>query len=258
MIRTRRDALLGAGALLAAPALAKAGADPQLNFVLERHTGARGGRKALDAVRSLGAELEITEGGSTVQASYLADVSGRMRIDVFAGAQRVWSEGLDQAGAWAWPGDKPEPVPESESGAHALKHGVEFNLFGLHRLPERGARLSLAGREMLDGVDYYVIQLVLADGFTTYRYISPKTWMIERGRDVRALHPDADPTQKLLENVYEDFRPSQGVMVSFRSRQVDVASGQVLQRTMVRSNEFNGPGAALGAGRAYRPAKPSV
>jgi hypothetical protein len=187
-----------------------------------------------------------------VRASYRA-TPDLMRIDIFAGGQRVYSEGLDAHSSWAWEGGKPAAADASPEGAKAIRHGIEFNLFGLHRFRARGHRLELAGREAVDGVDYHVIRVVMADGFETFRYIDPSSWMIGRSRDVRAIHPDTDQTKKLLENVYEDFRPVDGVMTSFRSHQADVATGAVLQRTQLIGQRNNPPVGELHLERDWVP-----
>ena len=247
-----RRAMAGAAGL-AVPGLAFArGKDGELSLdqVVRRHTIARGGARALDAVRSVRTDLLITEQGATVTAAYRATLDRRMRIDVTLGGKRVWSEGIDGAGVWAWPGDKPAPAPSSADGERALRHGIDFNLVGLHRFPALGHRLTLAGRETLGGADLYVVQIDMADGFQTFRYIDPASWMIVRSRDIRAIHPDLDATRKPLENVYEDFRPVGGVLVSFASRQVDVASGKVLQETRLAGESHNPPAAGLNLDRA--------
>jgi hypothetical protein len=184
------------------------------------------------------AEMDIEEGGSTVTGHYAATTSGLMRIDVYAQGTRVWSEGLDHDGAWNWPQDKP-PSPEAPAAEAALRHSAQFNLFGLHRLSSLGAHLELVDYETIKGTRYYVIRTVLADGFETFFYVDPNSWMITRRRDVRALHPDADPHTKLLESEFADFRPVNGVQTSFRSTQSDVTAGKLLQTTLVRATAYN-------------------
>ena len=243
---TRRAVTAG---LLAAVPLQAAHAAPRLDEIVRRHTAARGGAAALERIRNVATDLDIDEQGATVQGRYRASLDGYMRIDVFVGAQRVFSEGIDKDGPWAWPGDKPAPTPEGGAAEKALRHGIDFNLVGLHRYAARGHRLTLAGEDTLDGVTYPVIQIDMADGFQTFRYIDPKTWLVARGRDVRALHPTADPSQKLLENVYADYRPVDGVQISFASHQADVATGKILQRTRLTRQRHNLPEAELGFAR---------
>lgn len=58
----------------------------------------------------------------------------------------------------------------------------------------------------LSRTNYCALELKLQDGFTTYLNLNPTTYLIERQRDIRALHPDADPTQNWIERRFEDFR----------------------------------------------------
>jgi hypothetical protein len=122
-----------------------------------------------------------------------------------------------------------------DAAAEALWHGTQYpnNIVPLHEVEDRGHRLELAGRETVDDVAYHVLRLTLSDGFETDWYVHPDSWLLERRRDVRALHPDQDATERRLETQWSDFRPVAGVLRPFRSRQVDLATGEVLQRTEV-------------------------
>jgi len=133
------------------------------------------------------------------------------------------------------------PRPETKEGQAALWHGTQYpdQVFGLHEFQQHGHSVEFAGRERLDGIDYYVLKLTLSDGFVTWRYVNASTWRIERGRDVRALHPDLDAKEKVLENRWSDWRRVDGVLRSFRSEQVDVATGKVLQTTTVSRFSIN-------------------
>lgn len=212
-------------------------ADP-LAVLIDQHTEARGGAAAIEAIKTVRTKVEIVEPTFQVTGDYRA-MEGRMRIDVYADGQRVFSEGVGDEGAWQQSGADAPVSEASEAGKAALLHGIEFNLFGLHQLAGRGNTLSLEENEVIDGVAFQVIKVVMADGFETYLYINPDTSMIERRRDIRALHPDADPATKLIENQYADFRKSCGVMNSFASRQVDVRTGEELQTTRIVEQRCN-------------------
>jgi hypothetical protein len=98
-------------------------------------------------------------------------------------------------------------------------------IFGLEDLVPNGHRLEYLGRERLGGVDYYVLKITLSDGFVTYRYVNPATWLIERARDFRAFHPALDAHQTWIETVYSDYRRVDGVLRSFLSTNTDLATG---------------------------------
>jgi hypothetical protein len=115
----RRSFVLSASAAACAP---REGA-LDLRTMLARHTEARGGAAALDAVRSVRNEAEVVEPSFTVRGPYIANADGLMRVDIFADGQNVFSEGVDRMGAWSWqPGGAPEPASPTASGA--LRHGI--------------------------------------------------------------------------------------------------------------------------------------
>jgi len=187
----------------------------------------------------LSSDVQITEKNSKQQAHYSCTDSPAWRIDVYAEGKHVFCEGLDAAGPWLW--------PASDSSAHdavpdAKKtgiEGIEFNLYGLHRFPARGHVLSLEGRELLDGTDYYVIKAVMKDSYETYLYINPLSWMIERRRDFRAFHPDIDPKKAYAEKRYADFRSVKGIVSPFSEKQMNWKTGEEVNSTAVRSLAYN-------------------
>lgn len=244
-----RTITLAAAALASSMAVSCSGPQKdELSLLIDRHTAARGGAAAIEAIENIRAKVEITEPTFSIVGDYRAR-DGAMRIDIYAGDKRVFSEGVDDGGAWEQAGSTAPVTESSDAGRAALLHGIEFNVFGLHEFPARGHSLLLAGDETLDGTAYKVIKATLADGFETYLYLNPETMMIERRRDVRALHPDADPTEKLIENRYVDFADYCGVKIPESSRQIDARDGAELQRTHLISQECNLPEAELRVAR---------
>jgi hypothetical protein len=210
--------------------------------LIARHTAAVGGAQAIERVEGLQIEVRISKGKTTLEGTWRGDRQGRMRVDVSAGGRRVYTEAYDGKRAWQMDGQG-AVTPSSPEGAAALWHGTQYpgRLFGLHEIARLGHSVELEGREVLDGIDYYVLKLRLSDGFVTYRYMNPRTWLIDRGRDVRAMHPDIDPEQKWLENRWSDWRVVAGVLRPYHEDQVDVVSGKVLQTTEVTRVEVNPP-----------------
>lgn len=215
--------------------------DVSLEELVRRHTEAVGGEAALDSVRRLRVDLRIVEPELTVDAVYRVDRRGRMRIDVFADGRRVFTEAYDGDEAWQMGTDSATVTRAEDQAAAALWHGTQYpnNILALNDMEKQGHNLALAGRDTLEGVAYHVLRLTLSDGSETDWYVHPGTWRIERRRDVRALHPDQDATERRIETRWSDFRPVAGVLRPFRSRQVDLATGEVLQRTEVKRIEVN-------------------
>jgi hypothetical protein len=209
--------------------------------VIDRNTKARGGRKAIEAVRSVAVDLHIVDPSFTVDGTYRAACPGKMRIDVNADGKHVYTEAFNGQRGWQWKGEGTETVDESPETTAALRHGVELpgNLYGLHELRQHGHRVVLMGREKIDGVDYYVLQLTLNDGYVTTLYVDPNSWLITRRRDVRPLHVDIDPTPTTIEQRISDFRKVAGVMFSFASTETDLKTGKALETTTVRQITVN-------------------
>lgn len=211
-----------------------------LDELMERNAEAVGGKAALEAVRSIRFDLHIVDPGSEVDGIYLAARPGRMRIDVSANGQHVFTEALGEKRAWQWKG-KGEPVEASATATAALRHGVELpgHIFGLHELRQRGHRVELAGREQVGKVNYHVLRVTFADGYNTSLYLDPELWLITRRRDVRPLHPDVDPTPTTIESTMSDFRRVGDLLFPFKSTDTDLASGKTLETATVRSITLN-------------------
>jgi hypothetical protein len=194
-------------------------------------------------VRRLEITLDIAERGSTVRGFYRVDREGRMRIDVFSGEKRVYTEALDGGRAWQQAGEGAPVTEASAAGRATLWRGTQLpgQILGLHELSQRGHSVALAGQERVRGISYYVLRIRLSDGWTTYRYVHPATWRIELGRDDRALHVDADPRKRPIEVAWSDFRSAGGVVRAFRETQTDRSTAEVLQTTVLRAVRVNPP-----------------
>jgi hypothetical protein len=163
-----------------------------------------------------------------------------MRIDVSADGKQVFTEAFDGRTGWQWEG-KGEQKPATEKATAALRHGVELpeKLFGLHELKARGHRMKSLGREQIDRVNYYVLQLILNDGYAVSLYVDPYSWLVTRRRDVRPLHVDVDPMPTTIEQVSSDFRDVNGVKFPFATSETDLNTGKPLESTITKSVKIN-------------------
>lgn len=211
-----------------------------LQEVIDHNTTAMGGREAIEAVQSVAVDLHIVDPDFTADGTYYAARPGKMRINIKADGKVVYVEAFDGERGWQWNG-KDEATDESAKGTAALRHGVELpgHLFGLHEVAQRGHRLELTGREMIDGTDYYVLRLTLKDSYVTALYVDPDSWLVTRRRDVRPLHVDIDPTPTTIEQKMTDFRKVSGVLFSFANTETDLKTGKVLETTTVRAITVN-------------------
>jgi hypothetical protein len=209
--------------------------------VIEQNTKAMGGRAAIEAVKSIEVELHIMDPDFEVDGKYRAARLGRMRIDVMADGKHVYTEAFDGDRGWQWKGKGAAIEEESAEATAALRHGVELpgKLVGLHELRQRGYRVDLAGRERIDGIDYYALRITMNDGYTTTLYVDQRNWLITRRWDVRPLHVDVDPTPTTIESRFSDFRHVGGVLFAFASTDTDLATRKLLETTTVRSVKVN-------------------
>lgn len=211
-----------------------------LDDIIERNTDAMGGRGAIEAIRSVQIELHIKDPSFEVDGTYYATRPGKMRIDVSAESKHVFTEAFDGQNGWQWEG-KGEQKPATEKATAALRHGVELpgKLFGLHELRARGHKMKLIGREQIDGVNYYVLQLILNDGAAISLYVDPNSWRVTRRRDVRPLHVDVDPRPTTIEQVSSDFHNVDGVKFPFATDETDLNTGKLLESTITKSVKIN-------------------
>ena len=238
----RRCVLRLISAIAFAAAFCQCSRSPRtVDEVIERHTKAVGGRAALKAIQSIEMDLHITDPAFQVDATYFAARPGKMRIDINAKGEHVFTEAFDGKNGWQWNGK--EQKAATEQATAALRHGVELpgKLFGLHELKARGHRIELAGRENIDGTNYYALRLTLSDGYTTTLYVDPSSWLVTRRRDVRPLHVDVDPTPTTIEQRSSDFRTIAGVQFAFTSSDTDLQSGKVLESATVKKVKINPP-----------------
>jgi len=225
--------------LLMFAATAAVGAELSLGEIIDRHTEARGGRQAIEAVESLEIELRIVEPTFEVTGLYRADRRERMRIDVFSEGNRVFSEGLDGVGSWQWNGGSEHAEPTTPEASAALRHGAILNLRGLHELEALGHDLSYLGLERLDGVELHALEITLDDGFKRYEYLDPDSLLIVRSRTFRAFHPAMDPEEKWHETRFSDFREVDGQVRAFVQETVDLETGETISTVTTRAIRVN-------------------
>jgi hypothetical protein len=239
-MRRVRDALFLSLTTILIVSCHKSSDSLSLDEIVERNTEAMGGRAAIEAVQSIQIDLHIKDPSFEVDGIYYAARPGKMRIDVSARGKHVLTEAFDGRSGWEWEG-KGEQKAASEKGTAALRHGVELpgRLFGLHEFEARGHKMKLIGREQIDGINYYALQLVLNDGYTVSLYVDPNSWLVTRRRDVRALHVDVDPTPTMIEQVSSDFREVNGVKFPFATTETNLNTGKLLESTTTKSVKIN-------------------
>jgi hypothetical protein len=211
-----------------------------LESVLRLNTAALGGKEAIEKIQSVEIKLTIQEPTFTVDAVYVADRKIRMRIDIYSDGKRVFTEAFDGQKGWQM-GEDGVAKDASPDGTKALRAGIFLpgKFFGLYELPPLGHRLAYQGKEEINKISYHVLKLTLDHGKETYLYIHPESGLVERKRDVKALHPDVDATTRQIESVNSDFRKVAGTVRSYQSTDTDLKTGEIIQTTTVKEIKIN-------------------
>lgn len=211
-----------------------------LDEILERNTTAHGGADNYSRIENVRYLLDISEPGFEVTGTYVATRRGSMRIDIEAGGQRVFSEGLYEAKAWQWTPDGGYEE-QDETSAAALSHGIDSpgRFFSMEQARERGATITLIGAVTEIDKPQWQLRLVLPDGFSRDYFIDQETGRIVRERDFRAFHPAIDNTKEPVETRYERESWVDGVLRFTRSDNINADTGEWMGTTIVRSVEHN-------------------
>jgi len=230
-MNTRILGCLALGVILAFGVVACEKPDP-LAASVEKNTNDRGGAAALAAVQAIQNRIQITEPTFQVTGEYKATREGKMRIDIFAGDQRVFSEAFDGEAGWQMFGDG-TVADMSKAGEEAVRHGLITNLYGLNEMAGLGVGLQYVGNEVIDGQNYDKVDLTFGDGAVNHYFLDAETGRVVFQRDEVALHPDVDDTVQRFETRYSDFRTVGDVKYSFRSEKRDRDTGEVVQTIIV-------------------------
>jgi hypothetical protein len=94
--------------------------------VIERHTITMGGRAAIEAIHSIEFDLHITDPKFEVEGNYFAARPGKMRIDVNAGGEHVFTEAFNGQQGWQWEGKGTAQKAATEKATAALRHRMKY------------------------------------------------------------------------------------------------------------------------------------
>jgi hypothetical protein len=238
-MRIDRYFLLPLLVLLAACRTAPAGSadsmlsrDASLTDLLACNDRAIGG-DALRQQQLVEFDLEIVEPSFEVDGFFVAARDSAVSIDIFADGERVFSEGWDGSAGWQLQQGATEPVPTSEAGAAALRHGLEQpgHLWTLQDMVKNGHTVELVTDLGQEDPGTRLVKLTLRDGFESWYRIDYTNCHVVAKRDFRAFHPDVDSEERWIESRFEDFRSQDGVTRAWTTLDVDVVTGETVGRT---------------------------
>jgi len=144
-------------------------------------------------------------------------------------------EGYDGS-AWEYYSDPGIVVRTVGEAARATRHTAMFD-DALVDADSHRTTLSLGDDTTFAGHPVYTVHVTLEDGFKEDLLVDRQTFLIDGRWQVVPMH--AFGARLKTYEVYEDYRPEGGVMMNHRDREVDSATGKVLDEGGVSSVEIN-------------------
>ena len=222
-------------------AIAACESEPEMSLesLIERHTEAKGGADNVGKRQSVRINLQITEPEFTVRGVYLASRRGFMRIDIYAGDERVFTEALNPEGGWQLYRGESAGIDLSPDGEKALKRGLIGNLHALYELPDLGYELQFIGLVSRGDADFWQIDITAPDGFTKHLLFDQNSYLLVRELECSALHPDIDSTEECFETIHSDIMSVEGITYSRRSDKYVADTDVLVQTTVIENVEIN-------------------
>jgi len=221
---------------LALVLLGAAPAAPSMDELLRRHVDALGGAAAVASVHSFVLHGWYKEGSFRLDDTYVAQMRPFYRV-IGSPSDPLGEihEGYDGS-AWEYYPDPGIVVRTIAQAARTTRHTALFD-DPLVRPQARGITLQLRGEQTFYGNDAYVLHVRLADGDEEDYFLDRRTYLIDGRAEVVPMH--AYGKRYSTQDVYGDYRPEGGVMFHHSDREIDSATGAVLDEGGVSSVEIN-------------------
>jgi hypothetical protein len=209
-------------------ALLLAAQTPDVDSIIEKHIAARGGRERIAALQTLVVRGEYREGDHVSPDAVMALMRPYYKLVGDPDKPvRDFAEGYDGS-AWEYYADPGIVVRTVGPASAASRHRARFD-HPLVALREHGATATLAG---IEGTSYQLL-LTLEDGFREEIFIDRTSYLIVAERKVAPIHAFGETVTS--ETRFSDFRPVEGVLFSFLSTEVEIATGKVLSTFTTKS-----------------------
>ena len=99
--------------------------------------------------------------------------------------------------------------------------------------------MELLGSDVVGGRPAYRLLITLQDGFRDEALIDQESFMLSADRKAASIHAFGERVSS--ETRFSDYRPVEGVLFSFRSQEVEIATGRVLSEFITKSIVANRP-----------------
>ncbi len=207
-----------------------------LDQIVERHIQALGGREKIDAVHSVVQHLVYREGSFVIPNAFIARMRPYYKTigDPKDKTQEI-NEGYDGS-AWEYYADPGVVIRTVGAAAAATRHGTEI-IDSLVDYKAQGTQVEMSGTETFAGNPTYKLHLVLADGFEKDLFVDQRSFLILGDRRSTPIH--AFGASVSSENHFGDYRPVNGVLFPYTTKEIEIATGRELNSNTVDSIEVN-------------------
>ena len=224
------------GALLCALTIpAFSDSKPTAEEIYAKYIQARGGQAKFDAVNTLIERGTYSENGQSFPA-----VQAKMRpyyrlVGDPDQPLKDGGEGYDGS-AWEYYSDPGIVLRVVSDAAAALRHNSY--IFGLLvDYKRQGSTITLIGTEKIKGRLAYNLRVHLRDNFEEDEFIDAESWLLVASRKVAKVH--AFGNEVTSETLYSDYKPVEGILFPFLTRETDLKTGKELNRFVTSSYILN-------------------
>jgi hypothetical protein len=232
-LRSFASLLLLAGAATGAPAAGM----PTVDEILARHAAARGGYEKLKAVHSVIYRGTYREGGQ-VAMPHAAMALMRPYYKLVGDPEHPdpdFAEGYDGS-AWELYGDPGIVLRTVGAAAAAARHATRIG-GPLIDAADAGSTVTLDGAEQIDGRKAYRLLVRMQDGFEQQELVDAGTWLLVAERHTAPIHAFGNSVAS--EQRFGDYRAVEGILFAFADREVEIATGKVLNEMQWTSITLN-------------------
>jgi Tetratricopeptide repeat len=195
--------------------------------IIARYVTARGGAEKMSAIQNIIYRGVYTEGEHT--SPHAAMSLMRPFYKLVGDAEqpnREFAEGYDGS-AWEFYADPGIVIRTVGAASAAGRHATSID-GPLIANRERGWTVTLLGRENVGGRDAYRLHVRMADGFEQDDFVDAETFLLIAERKSAPIH--AFGASVTSEERIGDYRPVNGVLFPFEHREVEIATGRVLNQ----------------------------
>jgi transcriptional regulator GlxA family with amidase domain len=214
----------------------KAESQISVDEIVANYVKAIGGYENVKKIRTLISRGEYREGGEVSTDGALVKMRPYYKlVGDPNNTKPEFSEGYDGS-TWEYYRDPGIVLRTVGAAAAAGRHGSAID-GPLVDYREKGSTATQGGQELIDGRKAYRVRIRMRDGFEQDEFIDAEKWLLIAERKVAPVHAFGD--RITTEDHWSDFRPVKGVLFPFMSREVEIATGKVLNEMQTTSITIN-------------------